>query len=373
MGKFSLTIQAPQELSQSSYIFTGLFKLQKTEDFDLKIKSWTDLKTGKLFFDDHLNFTISNKLHPKTTVYTLRNTHNCRSVTFAIDLYDHANDFSFHALKNCDFYFKRNYETRFINKLPKDIKAKCLPFGLSFRVGATTWKDNSDLRKGYVLNMLRASFKLDSYLFKRLSKSLKGIQKHLSEHQLNRDISLFENYDLNIDMERVLFQTRCFPDNDNEDANGINEQRYRIIKLLRKEFPKHFNGGFVPSDIVNSKYAEAVTNVPTAPEDYLKFMKQSGIVVYTRGLANSPAWKMAEYLSQGKVIIAEKLTAELPVPLVDGQELLYFNSDEELVSQIQKVLGDKDLAMQLSKNARLYFEKHVHPAENMKRVLNTVK
>jgi glycosyltransferase involved in cell wall biosynthesis len=128
-------------------------------------------------------------------------------------------------------------------------------------------------------------------------------------------------------------------------------------------------GGFVPSKVANDKYKDALTNVPTTPEEYLDAMKKAKIVIYTRGLANSPAWKMAEYLSQGKVIIAEPLTSELPVPLIEGKELLYFKNDIELIEKIKLVLTDNELAKQLSANARAYFEAHVHPLQNTKRIL----
>src|SRR5690606_9220371 len=147
-------------------------------------------------------------------------------------------------------------------------------------------------------------------------------------------------------------QTRCFHHENDEDEKQIHQQRYHLIKLLREHFPDNFLGGFVPSKIAIEKYNDALTNVPTAPEEYLDAMKKTKIVIYTRGLANSPAWKMAEYLSQGKVIIAEALTAELPVPLTEGKELLYFQNDTELIEKIKQVLADNELADHLSKNAR---------------------
>jgi hypothetical protein len=78
---------------------------------------------------------------------------------------------------------------------------------------------------------------------------------------------------------------------------------------------------------------------------------------------------MAEYLSQGKVIIAEPLTTELPVPLTDCKEVLYFHNDVELIDKINRVMADSHLADSLSKNARGYFEAHVHPFQNVKRIL----
>ena len=119
-------------------------------------------------------------------------------------------------------------------------------------------------------------------------------------------------------------------------------------------------------------YTDAITNIPTDPISYLNAVKESSIVIYTRGLKNSPAWKMAEYLSQGKVIIAEQLTAELPVPLEHRKEVLFFDNDEELLNNIKEVLHNDDLCNTLSKNARMYFEKHVHPVQSVKRILDTV-
>jgi glycosyltransferase involved in cell wall biosynthesis len=149
----------------------------------------------------------------------------------------------------------------------------------------------------------------------------------------------------------------------------IHQQRYHIIKLLRKEFPDKFKGGFIKSEFFLDKFKDAISNVPSDPESYLDVLKSAKIVIYTRGLANSPAWKMPEYLSQGKIIIAEPLTIELPVSLEHGTHLLYFHSDEELITNIKSVLSNSILAEKLSKNAQAYFETHVSPEKNVKRIL----
>jgi glycosyltransferase involved in cell wall biosynthesis len=99
-------------------------------------------------------------------------------------------------------------------------------------------------------------------------------------------------------------------------------------------------------------------------------IKKSKIVIYTRGLANSPAWKMAEYLSQGKVIIAEKLSTELVNPLTDGKEVLFFENHHDLIDKINLVLFNEELSSKLSLNAKKYFEDVVHPKQNIKRIIN---
>lgn len=79
---------------------------------------------------------------------------------------------------------------------------------------------------------------------------------------------------------------------------------------------------------------------------------------------------MAEYLSQGKVIIAEKLTSELPIPLTHGKEVLFFENEEEITSIIENTIYNDELCISLGINARKYFEQNVNPKNNIKRIIN---
>ena len=100
-------------------------------------------------------------------------------------------------------------------------------------------------------------------------------------------------------------------------------------------------------------------------------MQSARFVIYTRGLAKSPAWKMAEYLSQGKIIIAERLTAELPEPLLDGVHLFYADNDAHLITIAKELIenpGKFDLD-RISKNARAYYENNISPSKNVERML----
>lgn len=120
-------------------------------------------------------------------------------------------------------------------------------------------------------------------------------------------------------------------------------------------------------------YSDAITNITSDPVSYLNAVKESSIVIYTRGLKNSPAWKMAEYCSQGKIIIAERLTAELPDELIDGKHVLFFDGYEELVEKINLVLKSKRLRDTLSFNAREYYLNTIHPRQNVRRILKIMR
>ncbi|WP_417370994.1 glycosyltransferase [Gelidibacter japonicus] len=371
MPNITVIIHTPQELNHSSYIQTGLFELERMGLIKVEVQISTRKNRGMLTVGENGSVTKSLRPFPKASFYTLVDDATGKKITFATDLYDFAEHFSEAALKNCDFYFKRNYENRFVEAFNLKYNKTIVPLGLTFRVQSAIGNTKRNkLHKGVIFSNLALNIKFDRLLFRRLKAYYNYISNHIKKSEENRNIERFEKFEKNIGSnDSILFQTRCFLHENNKDVKEIHQQRYHIIKLLRQNFPDKFLGGFIPSKVADERYGDALTNVPTAPEEYLDAMKKTKIVIYTRGLANSPAWKMAEYLSQGKVIIAERLTAELPVPLTDGKELLYFDSDEELLGKIKLVSEDTLLATSLSVNARAYFEKHVHPVQNVKRIL----
>jgi len=369
MSNYTVVIYTPQELNHSSFIQTGLFELENRGFIKVKIKLCTSKSLGHyVVVDDEVNKKV-NQPYPKASYYKLIDNVSNKEITFATDLYDFSSHFSLAALNNCDYIFKRNFERSFVKKLPEKYKKKISPLGLTFGVHSEFKKKKGLFFTGLLLSNLRVNCKFDRTFFKRIMNTYIRQIKHWNFIKSSRKISRFASFQKGVN-KTIFFQTRCFLYDTDKDVIGIHEQRYHIIKLLRKEFSKYFLGGFIPSRIVNEKYSDALSNVPSAPELYLDALKNAEIVIYTRGLVNSPAWKMAEYLSQGKVIIAERLTAELPVPLVHGKEVLFFDTDEELIKNIRKVLFDSDLRSELSNNARAYFEQYVHPVESVNRLLN---
>lgn len=368
MSNYIVIIHTPQELNHSSYIQTGLFELEKIGLIRVKVQLYLKKNKGALSVDKQGNITTTSRPHPKTSFYTLIDRSSNKEISFATDLYDFAEHFSKAALMNCDYYFKRNFENELVVTAQKDAKAKIQKLGITFGNHSQFKHGSPKFLLGLFVTNLRLNSKWDRSFIKRLMKTYKAQQKHWQFINTSRNIGRFESYESPFE-ESIMFQTRCFLHENDEDVKQIHQQRYHLIKLLRHHFPNKFMGGFVPSKVANEKYSDALTNVPSAPEKYLDAMKKAKIVIYTRGLANSPAWKMAEYLSQAKVIIAEPLTTELPAPLVEGKELLYFNTDDELIKKIEMVLKDQQLAAHLSKNARAYFETHVHPVQNVKRIL----
>lgn len=366
--QFSIIIYTPQEFNHASYIQTGFYEMAAMGLIKVNVKLDVSKKLGRTIVNKTGVITYAKNAHPKTSFYKLIDHRTQRIITFAIDLYDLADHFSTVALNQCDYIFKRNYDNAFIKHLPEYHQTKIKKMNLTFLVRSQSKKHDLLYFTGNLLANLNVNFKIDRYLIKRLARTFKNELKHWNFVKKCIYLNEFEKVKPSNSLS-VFFQTRCFPHNNGDDVMAIHEQRYEIIKLLKTTFPDVFMGGFVPSKIAESLYPDALTNVPSEPQQYLTALKNAGIVVYTRGLANSPAWKMAEYLSQGKVIIAERLTTELLVPLQHGVEVLFFDNLEEMIALVTKVLKDDQLRSNLSINARKYFDAHVHPVSHMKQLI----
>ena len=367
-AEYTVIIFTPQELNHSSYIQTGLFELENSGFINVKVKLSIKKNLGRTVVLKDGTIQLINQQFQKASYYKLIKNSTGKSMLFTSDLYDAANVFSTKALEICDVVFKRNFELKYINFLPRKHKKKIFKQGMSFGVHSEFKRKETLFFLGLLLSNLNANIKVNRLVFKRLYNTYVSQLNHWQFIKTSRNLKRFENFH-SADKNVILFQTRCFLREDQQDVIDIHEQRYQLITLLKSHFPNQFKGGFIPSKIANEKYSDALSNVPSNPEMYLDVLKSAKIVIYTRGLVNSPAWKMAEYLSQGKVIIAEPLTVELPVPLVHGNQVLFFTNNEELIKNIQLVLSNNSLCDNLSKNARTYFEKNVHPTQNVKRML----
>ncbi|MGH2665081.1 glycosyltransferase [Flavobacterium sp.] len=368
MSDYIVKIYTPQELNHSSYIQTGLFELERDSFIKTKVVLSLAKRLGTIRVTDS-GIKQTNQPHPKTSFYQLIDTKSGRKINFAADLYDSSDSFSAYALEHCDYIFKRNFEAKNVEKLPKEARHKIHPLGLVF---GTHSKHQEGILK-FFLGLLLTNLSIDSKADRNFLKRIRiSYQKQISHWKFTRTTRLIDHFEkvTPFTENSVFFQTRCFSSEEQEDVKQIHQQRFRIIVLLKEKFKEKFKGGIMPSALANEKYKEALTNLPTDPVSYLNMVKSAKVVIYSRGLLYSPAWKMPEYLSQGKIIVAEKLTAELLVPLEHGKEVLFFEDENQLIPLIEEVLKNDDLCEKLSQNAKKYFDTYVHPKENVKRILN---
>jgi len=103
--------------------------------------------------------------------------------------------------------------------------------------------------------------------------------------------------------------------------------------------------------------------------EYLAIMRPSAVGISSRGLFHSTPWKLSEYLSTGMAVVSQPLTNAPLEPLVEGEELLFYRSEDECLAHCVRLLEDRDEAARLQTAARAYYERAVEPMATVRRLL----
>jgi hypothetical protein len=363
-----LILYTPSEIPQSSYVYAGFFELEKNNYLKCVIKFKRINKLGSIIISE--SKIMKTKIHhPKTSFYKLIKGNV--NIKFAIDTYDDATKFSLYALEKSEYVFKRNFNKKIIEKLPEKYKKKIQPLGLTFPCKSQYRHSTIKLLIGTILNIFHMYFKLDRLLIFRFKLIFMDIKKNFLFDLNNRLISSFNLKNRNFEKTKsqILFQTRCFEDDSNIDTKILHKNRDNLISELKKNIGNKFKGGFIKSSHSKKYYKNNISNVNSNSESYFKEVQLSQIVIYSNGLLGSPAWKMAEYLSQGKAIISEKLTTELPTKIEHRKHLIFFSDIKDCGIVAKKLIKNKKLILELSKNAREYYDNYVDPTKNMQRII----
>jgi len=345
----------------------GLFELEDMGLIRCKIKIELSKKLGRISTESDTR-QVSNHPQQKTSYYKLIDHVVNKEYFFATDLYDISHFFSQYALENCDFVFKRNYISKDIDRLDSAYRNKIHPIGLTLGIQSSKRRFWRLLQCTHFFANLNLQMKLDRNVFRRFNRVIHSTKRHREYVTSGRELSALETLPQKTELN-VFYQVRCFPQIEDEDVKKIHRERSTLIKLLKKELGSDFLGGMVPGEVANRFYNDCLTTLPTDPVSYMAQIKRSAICIYTKGLQNSPARKLPEYLSQGKCIVAERFNTELPKPLEHGKNIMFYDTPEECVEMCKALLNNPEKVQHLSKNARIYFETHVHPVQNTKRIL----
>src|SRR5690554_6421554 len=130
--RYTVIIHTPQELNHSSYIQTGLFELANQGIIDVRVNLSIRKRNAMFSVNEQGEISTKNRGFPKASYYTLVDCSTNKRISFATDLYDSAKCFSKFALKKCDFYFKRNYESKYVEAIKEKAKARIYNLGMTF-------------------------------------------------------------------------------------------------------------------------------------------------------------------------------------------------------------------------------------------------
>jgi hypothetical protein len=170
-------------------------------------------------------------------------------------------------------------------------------------------------------------------------------------------------------VERILFLSRVYSPSEApkfyskspHKFHELNNMRAAVVQALKREFGPRFCGGLVPSVFAKQQYPNCIAEVSTHQRNFLNLMKYSLIGVTTLGLHGSTGFKLAEYIACGLCVVTEPLMFEIPVPLIENENLISFTSAEECILACQKLLSDRSLAMEMRKNNIRYYLNELYP------------
>ncbi|MGR9086248.1 MAG: hypothetical protein ACU841_04140 [Gammaproteobacteria bacterium] len=262
-------------------------------------------------------------------------------------------------LSQCDFYFKRSFSRQYIDSLSCQ-QEKIHPLGLNYRILPDDF-DPFAVQRAFHLN------KSPKSLLSSLIDAL-DVGNLISDNPRLKQWESLPDYEA---APRVLFLVAAYDPYDNPDRSEakiservrINDTRAHCIRLLRRELGDKFLGGFnhTPYTVKNYKDVLVASNPMTHKGNYRKIMKSFPICIATTGLHGSIGWKLAEYVSNSKAIVSEKLNYEVTGDFRNGSHYLEFSTPEQCVERSLKLLQDAQLRRELMTNNALYYQSHLKP------------
>ncbi len=262
-----------------------------------------------------------------------------------------------HALKRCDFYFKRSYLSKEVRELGLEGE-KIFPLGFNYLVFAPFF-DKYFIKRSILFDNWR----------RKIYFLLNAIDLHNSLFA-RQNVNDIQNIPICNRKPKIIFITRTWSKSmvdesyDTDELESINEYRARCIYLLRKEFGEYFYGGFIPSELAKKKYkaliVKDIKNIRRGK--YLQLLKNNfSIGVATNGLRGSIGCKFGEYIALGMAIVAEKLQYEVPGDFQKSENYLSFEEPEECVDQTQRLLEDDELRRRLRLMNIKYYRSFLRP------------
>ena len=364
-------VESPQELNNSSYVLAGLFDLEQAGLVSgVRLTPSLDLHRGEIHVTPAGAINRSAVRAYKTTFLTVHA--GLRTVRLAVDFRDAGFVFPEDGLQKADLLLKRTFDDECVSIVSRSFSTRIEPTGLVLRARSSFDRDWRLLAANYALVSMLSATKFDRALVGRWRKAWSSIRQDLKQAQEgNQPTSMLRPSSSDSVRPFIFFQTRTFNRTDDPDANEIHADRAVLIRALRSEFGSQFVGGFVPDSLSTRLYPDCISPVPTDKSSYYAEMNRAAICIYTRGLVNSAALKLSEYLAFGKCIVAEEVKGRLAAPLSNGDTLVHFRSVEECVATCHDLLARPEVRVAMESSARRYYELWVEPSAGMHRMLST--
>ena len=350
--QLTLYLDTDQDLYHTSYVHAGLFGLAARGVVELELRSptidtWRKLGSGS-------TCVSLDARGPDGTPFPL-----------AIDLRDRSDFFDQRVLENVAVYFKRSHHLADVAKLSPALCEKVLPFGMNFVCA------NGPSARAVSAQVLRH---IASKVAGRTGGpgTVTSLMRKLYDYWRYRRESDYIAAPDTPKTAAVLFQTRIWEDHEarGDDPDAINDQRVRLVRVLKQGLGERFCGGLLPTPLALRRYPDLVTKRAVSPAAFARWQRGLLIGVYSRGLHYSTAWKLGEYFAGSMCVVAEPPRNQLPVRLTEGVEFLAFSSPDECVAACESILASPDLQRTMRSAAYNYYQREVAPEAHLRSCLD---
>lgn len=265
-------------------------------------------------------------------------------------------------------YFKRSLDPTRAGAWP----ASChlWPLGLNYVV---TSRRNSWHWGTRPLHLRRAS--------EALVRSASVVTRHagFTDHRI-LDIRDYEWLPVPCSKPTVLFMTKAWPWDESssdytiEDRVKVNDLRAECIRAARREFGSRFYGGFAATEFARREYGDCLVPEGEGKQtvEVLQRARDAAVCVTTTGLHGAIGWKMAEYVAASRAIVSTRLTAVIPGGFSAGVNYLDFETTDEFVCAVDRLLSDADLRLAMMQANWAYYNSWVRPDALVLNTLLTV-
>lgn len=272
-----------------------------------------------------------------------------------VDFHDNFDFIAQDNLSACDVYYKVNYRPEFIRTLSSHSE-KIKPFIPHFTVSgerdvsilprlAGSWMERINyykLLKPQNLNWRKLLYQAGPARLKRYRTFVKFSDN--ARYDSIRPIP-----------DRIFFIASLYKDN-SDQLKEVNARRINLVRLLKREYGKHFYGGIVNSELSLDRCPDLIFQDYLPHARYLEECKRSDICVYSNGPNNCLSWKLGEYIWLGKPVVSERLFTEFNQSFTTNCHLSESSGTHEIVKSIEELRKDASRKMEMINANRNFYQ-----------------
>lgn len=171
---------------------------------------------------------------------------------------------------------------------------------------------------------------------------------------------------------KVLFLTRLWEPTPAHGREGttmdqLNTMRGETVRVLGMAFGERFIGGLADTPLARTRYPDLITD--TAKDTYMRALRRCAIGVTTTGLHQSTGAKVPEYMAASRCVITEPILNALPEPLIEGKNILTFQTPEQCAEACSQLLDDHDRIEEMRQANYEYYMRSIRPVAIISRCL----